>query len=238
MYKFMQAIVFAIALMMITAGTAFGQHWKASVNHYVELCFQETEKVTTGADPATLSTLPCTRALRSELSRTNQSATLYNRGIVQRAQGYLVAAQKSFEKAVQLSGKVDQRNLALAEVARELGDFQIAFEQYGLLNESEFITESAGLQAAVFARLNEAGTAYMASVSDGQACAGCHGGDGISARPQVPTLAGRSEDYLAHALYQYRNGERDNAVMAFQAALIPAEDVSALARYYGSLDTK
>ncbi len=154
MTKIIKAIAFAVALMLITGGTAFGDHWKASVNHNVELCFEETVKVANGADPATLSTSPCTRALRADLSRKNESATLYNRGVVQRAQGYLVAARKSFEKAVQLSGQIDQRNLALAEVARELGDFDVAFEQYDLLARSGCGSEE--LHAAVLARRGEA----------------------------------------------------------------------------------
>lgn len=68
------------------------------------------------------------------------------------------------------------------------------------------------------------------------ACVACHGQNGISVNPVWPTLAGQHESYLEHALNQYRNGERKNAIMAAQAALIAAEDVARLARYFAELE--
>ena len=163
---------------------------------------------------------------------------LYNRGIIQRAKGDLVAARASFEKAVRLSRTVDRRNLALAEVAREQGDYRASLEQYDLLTESGFGVGSDELQAAVFARRQQADSIYFASVEKAQVCAGCHGADGISANPQYPTLAGREGDYLEHALRQFKNGERQNAVMTAQAAQIADDDISLLASYFAYVDAR
>ena len=66
-------------------------------------------------------------------------------------------------------------------------------------------------------------------------CAACHGQNGIGASPVWPTLAGQHEDYLVHALNQYRNGTRKDAVMAPMAAPLTDEDVAQLARYFAGL---
>ena len=156
MSRIVKKIVLISVLMMINGGAAFAGHWTAGQNSNIDLCFEETEKVANGADPETLSTLYCTRALRADrISREDRSATHHNRGIVQKAQGHLVAARESFEKAVHLSKTVDQRNVALAEVALELGDYAVAFEQYDLLTKSTFAAESADLRAAMLKRREE-----------------------------------------------------------------------------------
>lgn len=76
---------------------------------------------------------------------------LYNRGLIQQAQGDLVAAKTSFEKAVRLSNTVDKRNLALAQVSLKLGDYGVAFEQYELLAASDFAAESDAIWSSVVA---------------------------------------------------------------------------------------
>ncbi len=68
------------------------------------------------------------------------------------------------------------------------------------------------------------------------ACTACHGQNGISVSAMWPTLAGQHQDYLENALRQYRDGSRGEAVMGAQAALIAAEDVAVLARYFAGLD--
>jgi cytochrome c553 len=237
MSKVSSAIIFFGALMMITIGTVFGAQEEYYQERNANLCFEETVKVANGADPASLSTFRCNRALRvTPLGRENQSAILYNRGIIEKTQGDLVAAQASFEKAVRLSRTVDKRNLALAEVARELGDHRVAVEQYDLLTNSEFAVDSDKLRAAVLARREATTAALFASVENAQACGACHGANGISANPEIPTLAGRHEDELEQALHQFRNGQRRNALMTPQATLIADEDVAVFARYFAGLD--
>ena len=74
------------------------------------------------------------------------------------------------------------------------------------------------------------------SLEAAQTCVACHGQNGVGLSPAWPTLTGQHEDYLVHALNQYRNGDRNNAVMAGFAAQLSDADVALLARYYASLD--
>jgi cytochrome c553 len=80
-----------------------------------------------------------------------------------------------------------------------------------------------------------AGGSEAAGLEAASTCIACHGQNGISVSPNWPTLAGQHEDYLRHALNQYRGGTRKNAVMAQMAAPLTDEDVKVLARYYASL---
>lgn len=239
MCRVFKVILIFGALMMFSVSAAWGAQWEYKLNRNAELCYQETVDAKKGADPSTLSTIYCTRALHDKpLSREDRSAMLFNRGIIHRAQGDLVAARASFEKAVNLSRTVDKRNLALAEVARELGDVNVAMEQYDLLAQATFDRYSEDARATVVARRAsiEAGGIQVAGFEKAQACTGCHGADGISVRPDAPSLAGQHADYLAHALRQYKNGQRQNAVMTAQATQIADEDVSVLAHYFANLD--
>lgn len=94
--------------------------------------------------------------------------------------------------------------------------------------------------SAVFATLNNetvaAGGTQGASFDKAATCVACHGQNGISASPTWPTLAGQHEDYLIHALKQYRSGERQNAVMMPMASGLTDADIAQLAAYYSGLE--
>ena len=64
------------------------------------------------------------------------------------------------------------------------------------------------------------------------ACAACHGATGVSPSPAFPTIAGQHASYLAVALEQYQKGERNNPIMAGQAANLSAQDIKDLAAYF------
>ncbi len=49
-------------------------------------------------------------------------------------------------------------------------------------------------------------------------------------------LAGQHEDYLVHALNQYRDGTRKDPVMAPIVAAMTDKDIAMLAKYYSRLD--
>ncbi|MGI9224962.1 MAG: c-type cytochrome [Woeseiaceae bacterium] len=66
-------------------------------------------------------------------------------------------------------------------------------------------------------------------------CVACHGQNGISMSPTWPTLAGQHEDYLLHALDQYRDGTRNDPVMSQMAAALSDEDVKLLAKFFAGL---
>jgi cytochrome c553 len=80
-----------------------------------------------------------------------------------------------------------------------------------------------------------AGGSETAGLEAASTCIACHGQNGISVSPNWPTLAGQHEDYLRHALNQYRDGTRKNPVMAQMAAPLSDEDVKVLASYYSRL---
>jgi len=67
-------------------------------------------------------------------------------------------------------------------------------------------------------------------------CTACHGPDGRGTAPIYPVLAGQHEEYLAHALRQYRSGERDNAIMAGFVNGLSDNDIADLAAWFASMD--
>ena len=81
-----------------------------------------------------------------------------------------------------------------------------------------------------------AGGSTAPSLEATATCIACHGQNGISLSPTWPTLAGQHEDYLEHALNQYRDGTRTDPVMAPLVAALTDDDVERLAKYYSRLD--
>jgi cytochrome c553 len=67
-----------------------------------------------------------------------------------------------------------------------------------------------------------------------ETCAGCHGPDGNSQVPEVPSLAGQLPRYTILALYQFRAGHRKSEQMAPFAAELTDEDLGNLAAYYSA----
>ena len=66
-------------------------------------------------------------------------------------------------------------------------------------------------------------------------CVTCHGLGGNSTDQQYPRLAGQYADYLERALYNYRNGERRNAIMSVFASSLSDQEIADLAAWYASL---
>ena len=65
-------------------------------------------------------------------------------------------------------------------------------------------------------------------------CAACHGGNGVSANPQWPSLAGQHSKYIAQQLAWFKEGKRNNVLMNSQAMGLSDEDMDDLAAYYES----
>ncbi|HRF84509.1 MAG: cytochrome c [Xanthomonadales bacterium] len=73
----------------------------------------------------------------------------------------------------------------------------------------------------------------------GQSCVDCHGPEGNAPiDPTYPKIGGQYADYIAHALQQYRKGERQHALMTPQAAGLGDQDIADLAAYFGSRPTQ
>ena len=65
-------------------------------------------------------------------------------------------------------------------------------------------------------------------------CAACHGTHGIAKVPGVPNLAGQKQDYLLHALEQYRDGKRDAAVMRAAVGPLSRKQLERLAQWFAA----
>ncbi len=66
-------------------------------------------------------------------------------------------------------------------------------------------------------------------------CQACHGANGNSANPEWPSLAGLGADYIAEQLQNFKDGKRNNPVMAPNAAPLTPEDMADLGAYFDSL---
>jgi len=68
-----------------------------------------------------------------------------------------------------------------------------------------------------------------------QVCAACHGNDGNSTDPAVPSLAGQPAQAIATQLFQFREGNRQNPLMTPMAANLSNADMNNIADYFASL---
>jgi cytochrome c553 len=65
-------------------------------------------------------------------------------------------------------------------------------------------------------------------------CANCHGGDGNSTTPGIPSLAGQQPLYFFHATQEYMSGLRPTAPMNAQLHRLSRLDIESVALYYAS----
>ena len=63
-------------------------------------------------------------------------------------------------------------------------------------------------------------------------CQSCHGPQGVSAMPDIPSLAGQHEEYLAQSLSEYRSSISSSPLMGGMALTLQDADVRLLANYY------
>ena len=67
------------------------------------------------------------------------------------------------------------------------------------------------------------------------ACAPCHGLDGIAKDVEVPHLAGQNVVYLLNQLRAFRTGKRPHKEMRYMSRHMTEQDFEALAAYYAAL---
>ncbi|MFP3873121.1 MAG: c-type cytochrome [Thiohalophilus sp.] len=88
------------------------------------------------------------------------------------------------------------------------------------------------------ASLSVSTTAPAAEISKGamlsNSCAACHGTDGNSPGA-MPTLHGKSADFIERALKGFRSGERDSTVMGRHASGYSDEEIAQIAEYFAGL---
>jgi cytochrome c553 len=98
---------------------------------------------------------------------------------------------------------------------------------------------AAGMLAGNVFAAEEGGAAPGKSVQDlAKPCEACHAADGNGTAAQYPRLAGQYHDYLERALHEYKNGERQNAIMAGFVKTLSDADIDALSRYFSAMPTK
>ena len=82
-------------------------------------------------------------------------------------------------------------------------------------------------------------TAQAGDIEAGKAksmlCAACHGANGISLAPIYPNLKGQKAQYLEKQLKAFKEGTRQDPIMAPMAMPLTDEDIANLAAYYESL---
>lgn len=63
-------------------------------------------------------------------------------------------------------------------------------------------------------------------------CGACHGASGASVNPEWPNLAGQHESYIALQLSLFKQGTRQNVVMAPNAAALSDQDMQDLGAHF------
>ncbi len=98
-------------------------------------------------------------------------------------------------------------------------------------------TLALGLAVAVFC--TGAVQAQTAAVTEKlQLCGACHGEDGNSRMPDIPSLAGQPAFFILNQLFLMREGVRKIDVMAPIVKDLKDDDLNALAEHYSKLPAK
>ena len=96
-----------------------------------------------------------------------------------------------------------------------------------------------GAAASVVALFLLYGAALGADAEAGKAkaqvCAACHGPDGNSTNPAIPSIAGHPAQSISTQLYQFREGNRKDPQMSPMAANLSNADMNDLAAYFASV---
>ena len=75
----------------------------------------------------------------------------------------------------------------------------------------------------------------VAAKEKAEACAGCHGENGISQTENIPSLAGQPDQFIQWQLVFFRSGARKNEQMQPIVEQINNEDIRNLGAYFASL---
>ncbi len=101
----------------------------------------------------------------------------------------------------------------------------------------------AGLSTAAFAQAPapaappDPATLLAAAEAAGvEACAACHGMNGISIADGIPNLAGQKGPYITNQLRAFRSGTRVNQTMQAMAGQLDDEQIAAISAYFAHID--
>jgi cytochrome c553 len=90
--------------------------------------------------------------------------------------------------------------------------------------------------ASWYAQHQALATMTMDEADAPEACAGCHGANGIALVADAPNLAGETNIYIETQLKAFRNGNRMHDVMTPLAAGLDDADIRALADWFASIE--
>jgi cytochrome c553 len=97
---------------------------------------------------------------------------------------------------------------------------------------------AAVLSAAALSFFALVGAAAAADAESGrqkaQVCAACHGPDGNSTNPAMPSLAGQPAPMITTQLFQFREGNRKDPQMTPMAANLSNADMNDLAAFFSA----
>ncbi|MDZ7645253.1 MAG: c-type cytochrome [Woeseiaceae bacterium] len=99
------------------------------------------------------------------------------------------------------------------------------------LTDAEIDTLAAHFQGEEAAR-DTVTADDIAGIDAAQTCLACHGAQASGVVPTPATLSGQHQDYLVHALRQYKNGARPGNVMSAFASMLSEADMEKIARLY------
>lgn len=88
--------------------------------------------------------------------------------------------------------------------------------------------------ASLFISTSGVGAEITQGAMLSNSCAACHGTDGNSPG-DIPTLHGKSADFIERALKGFRSGERDSTVMGRHATGYTDEEIAQIAEYFAGL---
>lgn len=96
----------------------------------------------------------------------------------------------------------------------------------------------AALLIAFFAPCSVAQTAPAPASAFVQTCVGCHGVDGNSITPGIPSIAGQPRVYLENTLVLTREGVRSNAVMQGSLKGVGDSEIIGIAKHFSAQSVK
>ncbi|HZW50562.1 MAG TPA: cytochrome c [Rudaea sp.] len=102
------------------------------------------------------------------------------------------------------------------------------------------MTKPAVIAGIALAAALAASATHAADPAAGKAkyettCVACHGANGISIAPIYPNVAGQKEEYLIAQLKAFRDGSRQNPIMAPMAKGLTDTDIASISLYIFTL---
>jgi cytochrome c553 len=110
-----------------------------------------------------------------------------------------------------------------------MGVFRASFNAQKIREVTAYFSSLPPQQSALAATGD-----MIAGKSEAISCGGCHGVDGNSPYPSIPSLAGQNPHYLVNALRAYRDRQRDDAVMRTAIQGISEDQFKNISAYFAA----